>query len=374
MADSGESSIDGFSASEDYLSGVIEAEAEPRVESRTPIQIFVARLLTSRELAILLVTIVVFLLFTAVNDRFISQNNLIGIIRRMPTIGIVAVGMTLLLVAGEIDLSVGTNAGLCATVIAITYRRWEVDPWIGLLLILGLGLLIGTINGLLVTRVKLPAFIATLGMLAALRGIANALSGGLSYDAQQAGIVHPFFQLFGGNLLFPSSNPARPVAIPNQFVIMLIVILIGGIILAKTRFGSDVYSTGGDEDAARNNGINTRRVKLICFMATGLLCGLTGALMYSRTSSAPVSAGAGLELQVIAAIIIGGVGLFGGRGTIFGSLIGVVFLSMLPAGLIMIGVQDFWEGVVLGIVILSAAGLDLVVRRMAAKLLGRTAK
>jgi ribose/xylose/arabinose/galactoside ABC-type transport system permease subunit len=364
-------SIDPFNASEEYLSDVLETE--PIVEARSSLQVFMQRLLTNRELAILLVTIAVFVLFWAINDRFVSQNNLVGIIRRMPTIGVVAVGMTFLLVAGEIDLSVGTSAGFCATIIAIAFDRWKIDPWIGLLIILGLGLLIGTINGLLVTRVKLPAFIATLGMLAVLRGTANALSGGLAYDAKKA-TEHSFFQLLGGNIILPGNVPNRPILIPNQFVIMLIVVIIGGLILAKTRFGSDVYSTGGDAEAARNNGVNTGRVKLICFMLTGALCGLTGALMYSRTATAPVSAGAGLELQVIAAIIIGGVGLFGGRGTIFGSLIGVTFLSMLPAGLIMIGVQDFWEGVVLGIVILGAAGLDLIVRRVAARVLGRTAK
>lgn len=373
MSQRHESEADQFRASEDYLSGVIEAEPEIAEGELSRLQEFLSRLLTSRELAILLVTIAVFVLFWVINDRFVSQNNLTGILRRMPTIGIVAVGMTLLLIAGEIDLSVGTSAGLCATIIAISFDRWAIDPWGGLILVIGIGALIGTINGLLVTRVKLPAFIATLGMLAALRGIANALSGGLGYDARRA-IEHSFFQTLGGNIVLPGVNPDRPILIPNQFIIMLLVMVFGGILLAKTRFGSDVYSTGGDAEAARNNGINTGRVKLICFILTGALCGLTGALMYSRTASAPVSAGAGLELQVIAAAIIGGVGLFGGRGTIFGSAIGVVFLSMLPAGLIMIGVQDFWEGFVLGMVILFAAGLDLVVRRTAARVLGRAAK
>lgn len=367
------SSLDRFDAGEDYLTDALEVEAEPAAEIQTGWQALLSRVLASRELAILIVAIVVFVFFWAVNDRFVSQNNLSGIIRRMPTLGIVAVGMTFLMVAGEIDLSVGTNAGFCATLIAIMFDRWKIDPWVGLVIIIGLGVLIGTINGLLVTRIKLPAFIVTLGMLAVLRGIANALSGGLSYLVP-TGLDHAFFTLFGGNILLPGSDPNRPFAMPNQFIIMLVVVVIGGIILAKTRFGTDIYSTGGDEEAARNNGVNTARIKQICFMLTGGLCGLTGALMYSRTGIAPVSAGAGLELQVIAAIIIGGVGLFGGRGTILGSAIGVFFLSMLPAGLIMIGVQDFWEGVVLGVVILSAAGLDLIVRRVAARVLGRTEK
>jgi len=373
MTDRAEPPVDRFGASDDYLSDVLEAEAERIGEVQTGVQTLVSRLLAGRELAILLVTILVFVLFWAANARFVSQFNLVGILRRMPTMGIVAVGMTFLLVSGEIDLSVGTNAGLCATIIAIGFKIWNFDPWIGFVGIMILGLLIGTINGLLVTRVKLPSFVVTLGMLAVLRGIANALSGGLTYEVP-TGTNNSFYQVFGGDILLPGSNPEIPFAIPNQFIIMLIVAIIGGIVLARTRFGSNVYATGGDAEAARDNGINTGRVKLICFIMTGALCALTGALQYGRSQMAPFSVTTGLELQVIAACIIGGVGLFGGRGTIFGTLIGVVFLSLLPAGLIMVGVQDFWEGVVLGAVILGAAGLDLIVRRTASRLLGRTAK
>jgi ribose/xylose/arabinose/galactoside ABC-type transport system permease subunit len=373
MTDGAEPPIDHFAASDDYLADVLEAEAERIDEVQTGLQAFMARLLAGRELAILLVTVLVFILFWAANKRFVSQFNLVGILRAMPTMGVVAVGMTFLLVSGEIDLSVGTNAGLCATIIAIGFKIWNIDPWIGFVGIVLIGLLVGTINGLLVTRFKLPSFVVTLGMLAVLRGIANAMSGGLTYEVPPE-TNNSFYKVFGGDILLPGSNPNIPFAIPNQFVIMLIVVVIGGIVLARTRFGSNVYATGGDAEAARDNGIHTGRVKLICFILTGGLCALTGALQYGRSQMAPFSVTTGLELQVIAACIIGGVGLFGGRGTIFGTLIGVLFLSLLPAGLIMVGVQDFWEGVVLGVVILGAAGLDLIVRRAASHLLGRTAK
>jgi len=147
---------------------------------------------------------------------------------------------------------------------------------------------------------------------------------------------------------------------------MLIVVLIAALILAKTRFGSDAYATGGNLESARNNGIRTRRVKWTCFIATGGLVGLASALQFGRLANSPFNGGNGFELQVIAGVIIGGVGLFGGRGTVFGSLIGVLILTMLTSGLILMGVTQFWDGVVSGLVILAAAGLDLVVRRVGA--------
>jgi ribose/xylose/arabinose/galactoside ABC-type transport system permease subunit len=151
---------------------------------------------------------------------------------------------------------------------------------------------------------------------------------------------------------------------------MLFFMAIGGWVLAKTRFGSHVYATGGDEEAARNNGIATKRVKLTCFIVSGLMCGLCGAIMFGKLGNTPVSAGSGFELLVIAAIIIGGVGLFGGRGTMFGAFVGVIILGMLPPGLTLIGIKNFWDGVAFGVVILLAAGIDVFGRRGGA-LIGR---
>lgn len=356
MSQTGHSPADAFSLSDDGLTDVLEAESEPTAPPGSLRSAF-RRLITSREFAIIVVALVLFVLFAAANPRFLSANNLSGIARRMPIIGMVAVGMTFLMIAGEIDLSVGTSFGFLMTIIAVGVDRWGFDPWIGLLVVTLLGCGIGLINGLLVTRIRLPAFIATLGMLAVLRGTANAISGGLDYGVQEQSDEF-FFTFLGGTV--------GDTRIPHLFLIMLVIMLIGGIVLARTTFGSDVYATGGNAEAAQRNGIKTNRVKLACFILTGGLCGLAGAFMYGRLGSAPVSAGAGLELQVIAAIIIGGTGLFGGRGSMLGSLTGTFFLSMLPAGLIMIGVPDFWEGLAVGIVILGAAGLDQIVRRSAA--------
>ena len=351
MSDRGHS--DGFSRAEDVLSEAVETENAPHAAPRPNWQSFVGRLLVSRDVVILVVAGVMFAFFALMNPKFFGVNNLTGILRTVPPIGMIAVGETLLFICGEIDLSVGASYGLAMTVVGTLVIQGNVDPWTASVIVIVLGTLIGLINGLLVTRAGLPSFIVTLGMLAALRGAANSITGGLNYSVKDN--TGDFFALMGG--VIPGTR------IPNIFIFMLIFMAIGGWVLAKTRFGSHVYATGGDAEAARNNGIATRRVKLICFVVTGAMCGICGAIMFGKLGNTPVSAGSGFELLVIAAIIIGGVGLFGGRGTMFGAFVGVMILGMLPPGLTLIGIKNFWDGVAFGIVILVAAGIDVLGRR-----------
>jgi ribose/xylose/arabinose/galactoside ABC-type transport system permease subunit len=341
------------SSVEDILTEVLELEQEP--EPAQP-QTGFNRLLRSRDLAIVLVAIALFIFFDLVNSRMSAQTTLVAMARTMAPLGIVAAGMTYLFVAGELDLSVGGLYGLLMVAISILIEKRDVNPWLAMAIIMLLGLAVGTINGLLVTRVGLPSFIATLGMWVALRGAGNLLSGGIATQSTKTNL--DYYRFFGSNV--PGT------AIPTIFALMLIVVLIAALVLARTRFGSDAYSTGGNVESARNNGIRTRRVKLICFVFTGGLVALAAALQFGRLANSPYNGGNGFELQVIAGVIIGGVGLFGGRGTVFGSLIGVLILTMLTSGLILMGVTQFWDGVVSGLVILAAAGLDVVVRRVGA--------
>jgi ribose transport system permease protein len=359
------SSYDSFGAADDILTDAIEREEVEAVDRRTGRQRMFDRLLSSRDLAILIVAIALFVFFTALNGRFASGPILRDIALRMTAIGVVAVGMTFLFISGEIDLSVGANFGFLMVLLAVLIEKRDVNPWLAAGGMILLGMLIGAINGLMVTRVGVPSFITTLGMWVALRGMGNVLSGGIATAATKTDL--DFYQVFG------SSIPGTRV--PIIFVVMLITAIIAAIVLARTRFGSDVYATGGDVEAARSNGINTKQVKLICFILTGAMCALAAALQFGRIANVPFFAGNGFELQVIAAIIIGGIGLYGGRGTIFGAMIGVVIYSMLASGLILsLRIKDFWDGVATGIIILFAAGLDLIVRRNAARVLGRQEK
>ena len=361
MSGPAESPTDDFSRVEDLLTDVMKTEDQPGPVVQRGWQSFVGRLLVRRDVVILIVAVLMFVFFALVNRKFLGVNNLTGILRTIPPIGMIAVGQTFLFISGEIDLSVGASYGLSMTVIGTMVIQGHADPWSTAILVILLGTFIGLINGLLVTRAGLPSFIVTLGMLAALRGTANSITGGLNYSI--ADNTSPYFALMGGTI--------GATRIPNIFIFMLIFMAIGGFVLARTRFGSHVYATGGDEEAARNNGVNTRFVKLICFVLTGFMCGICGAIMFGKLGNTPVSAGSGFELLVIAAIIIGGVGLFGGRGTMFGAFVGVFILGMLPPGLTLIGVKNFWDGVAYGIVILVAAGIDVFGRRGGGAMLSR---
>ena len=343
-------SSNAFNTADDILTDALEREVEP--EPARP-QSGWRALLRSRDIAILLVALALFAFFDLGNSRMASETTLVALARRVAPLGIVAAGMTYLFVAGEIDLSVGGLYGLLMVVISILIEKRNVDPWLAVCLIGVLGLAIGGLNGFLVTRIGLPSFIATLGTWVALRGAGNLLSGGIATSSTRTNL--DYYKFFGSNV--PGTR------VPTIFALMLVIMLIAAVILAKTRFGSDAYATGGDAEAARNNGIQTRRIKWSCFIVTGGLCAVAAALQFGRLANSPYNGGSGFELQVIAGVIIGGVGLFGGRGTVFGSLIGVLILSMLTSGLILIGVTEFWDGIVSGLVILVAAGLDLVVRR-----------
>lgn len=314
------------------------------------------RLLATRELGVIAVTALVFACFSLTAPRFFTAANLIGILREASLPCILAVGMTYLLVAGEFDLSVGANYGFLVTVLAFLIALRSLSPWLAGLLVVLLGVGIGLVNGLLVTQVKLQSFIATLGTMAVLRGAANIVSGGYPISAHNEDSL--FYHLIGGRWI---GN------LPNLSLLMLVVLLIGGLVLAKTHFGYEVYATGGDEEAARVNGINTAMIKLTCFALTGGLCGMIAVLLFGWIGLAPYNTGTGFELRVIAIAVIGGAGLFGGRGTIFGTLVGALLLGMLTNGLILVGVREFWDGVAQGALILVAAGVDLFVRRSAVR-------
>lgn len=314
------------------------------------------RLLATRELGILVVTALTFVCFSLTAPRFFSVQNLVGIVRESSLPSIVAVGMTYLLVAGDFDLSVGSNYGFLVTVLAFLVVLRGINPWVAGLLVIVLGCVVGMVNGLLVTQVKLQSFIVTLGSMAVLRGAANIVSGGYPISARNETSL--FYRFIGGRI-----GP-----IPNISVLMLLIVVLGAIVLAKMRFGHHVYATGGDAEAARLSGINTNAVKLACFAVTGALCGLIATLLFGWIGLAPYNTGIGFELKVIAAAVVGGTSLFGGRGTIFGTFGGAILLAMLANGLILLGFREFWDGLAAGTLIVIVAALDLIVRRGAVHL------
>ena len=297
-----------------------------------------------REIYILGAAALIFIALSLSAPQFHKVANLLLVARQISILAIIATGMTFLLIAKEIDLSVGSIYGFTEVFLAFLISRITVNPWVavGIVIIIGAG--IGFLNGLFTTFFGMPSFIVTLGMLSILRGCSLLITGGwpilikLPED-------HSFLNFTAG---FTGK------IVPNQIFWMISILLIAGFILGKTRFGAHVYATGGNEEAARLSGIPVKRVKTICFMITGVLCSISAVLLLGQLRSGLPLAGEGLELSVIAAVVIGGTQLFGGRGSILGTLLGALIIGMITNGLVLLGVSAYFEPVAKGSIIVVA--------------------
>jgi ribose transport system permease protein len=310
--------------------------------------------LANRSLAITVAGLAVFVFFSLTTRQFLTANNLLNLVRNMSLIGIVAVGMTYLLVAGEIDLSVGSVYGVLTVVLGLLVSNLKVDPWLGTLVVIGLGVLIGTLNGTLVTRLGIPSFIVTLAALTAYRSAALVISGQKPTVTQGEGL---FYTLTGGSIGL----------VPWLIVWLAVIGVVGGVILSTSKFGYHVYATGGNIEAARNSGIDTARVKVACFALTSGLCGLVAGLLWGYLHTAAPVTGTGFEFRVIGAVIIGGVLLSGGRGTIYGSLVGAMIIGMITSGLVLLGFSQDIGDVATGVLIVAVGAFDLIARRTATR-------
>lgn len=353
MSSAAHSQPGGFEDAEETLSEVIAQESASVREAG-----FWRTILASRNLAITAVGVVLFIFFSLASDRFLAADNLLSMIRSMGLIGIASVGMTFLLIAGEIDISVGSVLGFLIVVMGVLVGRNGVDPWLGMIAVILIGLVIGMVNGLIRTQLGIPSFIVTLAMLSAYRSLAIVVSEQRPSTTLGEGL---FYELTGGDI-------GRTV--PWLIIWMVVVMIIGTVVLSQTKFGYHIYATGGNLEAARNSGINTNRVKLLCFMITSALCGLAASLLWGYLHVAESNAGTGFEFQVIGAAILGGVALTGGRGTIYGSLVGAVLIAMITRGLVLLGLSQHFGDVATGLLIMATGVIDLFVRRAASRSLG----
>ncbi|HEX5991051.1 MAG TPA: ABC transporter permease, partial [Thermomicrobiales bacterium] len=249
----------------------------------------------------------------------------------------------------EIDLSIGAMYGLLALTISKMLFDWQWPPWVAMPAVIAIGAGIGSVNGFLTTRFRIPSFIVTLGMLGILRGIALVW-----IRTPPIGRSPQFDQVTAGRLFGE---------IPVQILWMLGVVLIASFVLSRTKFGYHVYATGDNELAARNAGIDTRRVKLLCFVIVGALAGLAASILIGWVHGVSRGYGPGYELDVIAAVVIGGTNLFGGIGSVFGTFLGAAITGMITTGLVLLGAQQDSEPIAKGAVIILAVLLDVTVRR-----------
>ena len=306
------------------------------------------RLIQAREVTLLALIVAVVIVMSFLSPYFLTAANFRAMSIGMVPTGIIVVGMTFLLVSGGFDLSVGSVLALTGTVLALLVVRGLAIP-VALLASAGVGALVGLINGILVTRVGVNPLVATLGTLSAARGFALVLTEGFSISG-----LPPSFGFVGS---------ADVLGVPLMVVIMVALVVIADLALRHTRALRQLYFIGANETAARLSGIAVDRVRTAAYVASGLLAALAGALLASRLMAGTPTAGNALELQVLAAAVIGGASLRGGEGTVLGAFLGVIFVALINDAMTMLAVSIYWQMVVTGIVLTVAVALDMLVRR-----------
>jgi ribose transport system permease protein len=296
----------------------------------------------ARQLRAVWMLLLVGIVLTAASPVFLTRTNLLNVGLAASVAALLAVGQTYVIILAEIDLSVGAALGFSSVVTALTLRDHGLVP--ALLAGLAVGVGVGLVNGLLVTRARMPSFIATLATMSVLAGMSLQITSG-----NPIAVTDTHFQGIGQD---------RLAGVPVPVLIMLVVFALFGFVLARTRFGRFVYATGDNAEAARLSGIRTQRVKVMAFVISGVLAALAGFILTARLSTAEPTSGTGLELEAIAAVIIGGTSLAGGRGTLVGTLVGALVLGVIDNGMNLLDVSPFLQNVVKGLVILLAVFLD----------------
>lgn len=310
---------------------------------------------TGENAGILAATVFVVIGASIVADGFLSTANLLSIAQQIALLGIVATGMTFVVIAGEIDLSVGSQYGFLAVALAWMVHEQGVPIGPAIPIVLILGAVIGALNGAATVLLKIPSFVVTLATLSILRGAALVLSEGVPIMGSTS---EKFHSIMAGQ---PITN------LSSQTLWMIAVLVIGGLILATTRFGSDVYSVGGNAKGARDAGINVTRVKIACFSLAGVLAGLASIIVVAWLGNANPLTGTGFELSVIAAVVVGGASLTGGTGTIFGTLLGAIIAGVLTNALVLAGIDGNWQQIATGALILVAVVVNRFVNLRAAR-------
>jgi rhamnose transport system permease protein len=289
-------------------------------------------------LAVLVVATLVVL--AAQSERFFTADNLLNQGRLMAEVGLVALTMTFVIVTGGIDLSVGSMLGLSAILVGVFWKNMGLALPFAMVLAVGAGGLGGLVNGLIITRFKVPPLIATLATLALYRGLAE----GISQSRSVRGYPEWFYALGQGDA----------AGVPVQVWIMLVAVLVSAAILGLTTFGRATYAVGANETAARFAGVAVDRTRLLVYTASGLMSGLAAVIFVSRVSTTRSDMGTGLELDVITAVVLGGTSIFGGKGTILGTVLGLALIQALRSGLSLAGVKGDGTIVVIGLVLIGA--------------------
>ncbi len=304
--------------------------------------------------------IVIVAVFSALSPYYFSLGNFLTMASHVAIYGILAIGMLLVILNGGIDLSVGSTLGLSGVIAGFLMQGVTIGGvilyppvWVVAVLTCLLGGLVGLVNGVLVARFKVPAFVATLGVMYVARGVALLITNGLTYNnlGGRAALGNTGFNWLGFNHLF---------GVPIGVMVLAVVALVGNLALARTAFGRWLYASGGNERAAELAGVPVRRVQVSVYVLSGICAAAAGLILSSQLTSAGPTAGLSYELTAIAAVVVGGAALTGGRGTIRGTLLGAFVIGFLSDGLVIIGISSYWQTVFTGAVIVLAVLLNKV--------------
>lgn len=298
---------------------------------------------SQRETSVALMILALFVFLTFANEFFLTPRNLLNVGRQASVVAIVALGEALVIIARGLDLSVGSVLGLSAVVAAFVAQATGSQP-LALLAALGTGAAVGVVNGLLYTRLYINPFIATLGTLSIARGLALLIT---------SGIPIPFTGAVGAFL-----GAGRIYTVPVSLILMLLLAVVFHVFASRTRIGRNIYAIGDSPTAARLAGIDVEGTRLLVFVLCGLLAGLGGIILAGNLASANPDLGRGYELDVIAAVILGGTALAGGRGSIGGVVLGALLMALLSNAFVLLGLSAHWQVVSKGLVIIFAVGLD----------------
>lgn len=333
----------GVSTEQPSLDGA-RVESVPRTLDRYRKRIHARQL---ANLGLPIATLVMIVIFSILSPDFLTSTNMLNLARQASPLMILACGSAFVILAGGFDLSIGSTVSLTSVVLALLLR--ERGQLLATLAALMVGLAVGLANGLLVVKTRVSAFIITLGMLSIAGGLALTVSRGATVQNLPISIAYIGYESWG------------PLPVASVLAIAVVAIAYG--VLKWTHFGAHVYALGGNRDAARLAGLRVDVIQVTVFVISGFFASVAGVILTSRVVTGQPTLGVGLELQAIAAVILGGVSLFGGAGSMLGVVVGVVFISVINNGLILMGVSSYTQGIVIGVALIAAVTLDRALSR-----------
>jgi ribose transport system permease protein len=315
-------------------------------KNRMMVNRFIGKILKTRQLFLVIMILVLIIGLASISSTFLSYRNIMALVSNEAIKGFILVGVLLLLITGEFDLSVG--AGMALVGVCMAYVSAQTNLAIGIVVGSGVGLLLGIINGFLVTKLKMASFIATLGMMNMARSLCNVITQGKAIPLNNSKIVEFFNQYILG--------------LPITFIMLIIFIVIMAILLTRHKYFKKLFYTGINDRGAAMVGINTNRLRWAMFIFSGLMIALAGVFYTSMLSSAVPLGFSGLEMSLIAMSVIGGASLKGGQGTVIGCILGLVLLTLIGNGMTVIGISPQWAGAILGIILILASILDVTLQ------------